>query len=132
MPNSINIEQLADEIVNSVQDYTEDVQKEIGKETRKFAREIKNELGEKSPRSDESGEHYADGWSYSTSNKYGRIVITVYNKLKPQLTHLLEKGHAIAGGTGRVQAFPHIGPVEKKYVAKYEKRINEILKNGGG
>jgi len=131
MTNSINIEQLADEIVNSVQDYTEPVKKEIGKETRSFARKIKKELGEKSPRSDESGEHYADGWSYSTSNKYGRIVITVYNKLKPQLTHLLEKGHAIAGGTDRVEAIPHIGPVEKKYIPQYEERINEILENGG-
>jgi hypothetical protein len=58
-------------------------------------------------------------------------VITVYNKTDYQLTHLLEKGHAIAGGTGRVPAYPHIGPVERKYIPQYEERINEILKNGG-
>jgi hypothetical protein len=131
MPNSINIDQLADEIVNSVQDYTEDVQKAIEKETRSTARKIKNEIKENSPRSDQSGEHYADGWSYSTSKKYGKIVITVYNKDKPQLTHLLENGHAIAGGTGRVEGIPHIGPAEKKYIAEYQKNVNKILENGG-
>ena len=129
MPNSINIDQLADEIVNSVQDYTEDVQKEIEKETRSFAKKIKNEIKEKSP---ELTGDYKAGWSYKTSKKHGRIAITVYNKTDYQLTHLLEKGHAIAGGTGRVRAYPHIGPVEKKYIPQYEKRINEILKNGGG
>ena len=128
MPSSINIEQLADEIVNSVQDYTEDVQKEIEKETRSTARKMKREIKSNSPK--ETGE-YANGWSYSTSKKYGKIVITVYNKDKPQLTHLLENGHAIDGGTGRVEGIPHIGPAEKKYIAEYQKNINKILENGG-
>jgi hypothetical protein len=44
---------------------------------------------------------------------------------------LLEKGHAIAGGTGRVKAYKHIGPAEKKYISIYDKRIEEIIKNGG-
>lgn len=128
MSNSINIEQLADEIVNSVQDYTEDVQQAIEKEVRSTARKVKKEVKANSPR--DTGE-YADGWGYSTSKKRGKIVITVYNKDKPQLTHLLEKGHVIAGGTGRVKAYPHIGPAERKYIPELEKKINDILKNGG-
>lgn len=128
MPNSINIDQLADEIVNSVQNYTEDVQKEIEKETRSFAKKIKNEIKEKSP---ELTGDYKAGWSYITSKKHGRIVITVYNKDKPSLTHLLERGHNIAGGTGRVPPHRHIGPAEEKYIPKFEKKIEEILKNGG-
>jgi hypothetical protein len=36
--------------------------------------------------------------------------VRVYNKDHYQLTHLLEKGHALRGG-GRAQAFEHIGPV---------------------
>lgn len=131
MPKEISPGELGVEIAKEIEKYTEDVQQAIEKETRSTARKIKRELTKTSPRSDQSGEHYADGWSYSTSKKYGKIVITVYNKLKPQLTHLLEFGHAKAGGKGRVPAYPHIGPVEKKYIPQYEKRINEILKNGG-
>ena len=128
MSKTVSIDQLADEIVNSVQDYTEDVQKSIEKEVRSTARKVKKEVKENSPV--DTGD-YRDGWAYSTSKKAGRIVITVYNKDKPSLTHLLEKGHNIAGGTGRVPAQRHIGPAEDKYIPKLEKRINEIIENGG-
>lgn len=128
MPNSIDIDQLADEIVDSVQDYTKDVQEAIEKEVRSTARKIKKDVKENSPR--DTGE-YADGWGYSTSKKAGKIVITVYNKDKPQLTHLLEKSHVIAGGTGRVPAYPHIGPAERKYIPQFEKNVEKIIKNGG-
>jgi hypothetical protein len=128
MSKTVSIDQLADEIVNSVQDYTEPVKDAIEKETRSTARKMKREIKSNSPK--ETGE-YANGWSYSTSKKYGKIVITVYNKDKPQLTHLLENGHAIDGGTGRVEGIPHIGPAEKKYIAEYQKNINKILENGG-
>lgn len=55
---------------------------------------------------------YAAGWGYETELGIGHVKVTVRNKKKPGLTHLLEKGHEkFVGGidTGeRVPAYPHI------------------------
>lgn len=57
---------------------------------------------------------YAAGWGYETELELGHVRVTVHNKRKPGLTHLLEKGHEkFVNGvdTGeRVPAYPHIEP----------------------
>lgn len=57
---------------------------------------------------------YAAGWGYKTELGIGHVKVTVHNRKKPGLTHLLEKGHEkFVNGvdTGeRVQAYPHIDP----------------------
>lgn len=57
---------------------------------------------------------YAAGWGYETELGVGHVKVTVRNKEKPGLTHLLEKGHEkfVSGvDTGeRVRAYPHIEP----------------------
>lgn len=128
MPKEINPGELAAEISAQIENYTEDVQQAIEKEVRSTARKIKKEVKANSPVL--TGE-YKEGWAYSTSRREGRIVITVYNKDKPSLTHLLEKGHNIAGGSKRVRAYRHIGPAEDKYIPQFQKNIEKILKNGG-
>ena len=53
------------------------------------------------------------------------IQATVWNEKHYQLTHLLEKGHALRDG-GRSAAFPHIAPVEQKCE---DELIRNIKKN---
>lgn len=59
-----------------------------------------------------SWDDYNQGWTImqTKNDKRRHISATIHNKDHYQLTHLLEKGHALRGG-GRAQAFEHIGPV---------------------
>ncbi len=94
---------------------------EAGEET---AKNLAADLREKSPK--DTGD-YAKGWRYRKEAP-GRY--RVYNKDKPQLTHLLEKGHAKRGG-GRVEAKVHIKPAEERHIPQLERRIEQILERGG-
>lgn len=66
--------------------------------------------------------NYAKGWSMRTDE----TGITIYNKLMPGLTFLLEFGHdVIRKGVkvGRTKAYPHIKPAEATGIAEFEEAI---------
>ena len=57
---------------------------------------------------------YAKGWRISeTVSPNGDVSETVYNSAAPNLTHLLENGHAKVNG-GRVEGKAHIAPAERQ------------------
>src|SRR5690554_1859015 len=87
----IKVDELAGEIVLAIQAYTEDVSEAIDQAARDTAKALAKDLRETSPK--RTGE-YAKGW---THRKEAPGSYRVYNKKKPQLTHLLEHGHAKAG-----------------------------------
>jgi len=120
----IKVDELAGEIVLAIQAYTEDVSEAIDQAARDTAKAMAQDLRETSPK--DTGE-YAKGWTY---RKEAPGSYRVYNKKKPQLTHLLEHGHAKAGG-GRVEGIPHIKPAEDRYVPEFEKKVQQILERGG-
>jgi len=75
-----------------------------------------------------SWNEYNKGWKKRVSSqktKLKGIQATVWNEKHYQLTHLLEKGHALRDG-GRSAAFPHIAPVEQKCE---DELIRNIKKN---
>ena len=120
----IKVDELAGEIVLAIQAYTEDVSEAIDQAARDTAKAMAKDLRETSPK--DTGE-YAKGW---THRKEAPGSYRVHNKTKPQLTHLLEHGHAKAGG-GRVEGIPHIKPAEDRYVPEFEKKVQQILERGG-
>ena len=120
----IKVDELAGEIVLAIQAYTEDVSEAIDQAARDTAKAMAKDLRETSPK--DTGE-YAKGW---THRKEAPGSYRVYNKKKPQLTHLLEHGHAKAGG-GRVEGRPHIKPAEERHVPQLERKIVQILERGG-
>jgi hypothetical protein len=131
MSKMIKAEDIAVELTEAVKDYTEEVSKAIDKEVSSTATKMKREIKDNSPV--DSGD-YRDGWSRKTSRRDGETVVTIYNKDKPSLTHLLEFGHAKAGGEGRVPPSPkggHIIPAYEKYVPKMERNIEKIIERGG-
>lgn len=116
-----SVNDLADTILDELQQYSQDVTDSLKKEIKQVAKETVSELKQTSPRN--TGK-YANGWKSRTEYEgLDDIRVIVYNSKKPQLTHLLENGHAKAAG-GRVNGIPHIGPAE----AEAEKKIGEKVK----
>ena len=74
---------------------------------------------------------YAQDWTYKRT---GGLSFVVYNKDHYRLTHLLEKGHAIANQhghfSGRVPAHVHIKPAEKRACERLVEETNKILDKG--
>lgn len=98
------------EIINEV---TEEVKGALYEASDTIGEQAAQKLKATSPRG-ETGS-YADGWEYMQRADGG----VVYNATDYQLTHLLEFGHAVRprpthkGKKRRVEAIPHIAPVEQ-------------------
>lgn len=77
------------------------------------------ELREKSAYRKHRGKHYRTGWKCSTVKPIAGFgaSVTVHNTTKPQISHLLEKGHAKVNG-GRVEGDGLIKKTYQKYAKK--------------
>ena len=121
----IKVDELAGEIVLAIQAYTEDVSEAIDQAARDTAKAMAKDLRETSPK--KTGE-YAKGW---THRKEAPGSYRVYNKKKPQLTHLLEHGHAKHGG-GRVEGRgPTSSPLKTVTCRSWREKSQQILERGG-
>lgn len=109
-----------------LKDYEEDISEALENASKKASKDLVRDL-----RSFNSfktrGRNYSKGWTRKKI-KNGYLV---YNKTNPQLTHLLEHGHAVANqygqfGTERKGAVPHIATREQRY----SKEFIEELKKG--
>lgn len=128
MSESIPVDQLAAAITHALQEYTDDVSDAVSDEIDKIAKECMAEIKARSPASPKP--KYAKGWKMIKENGDGYVKRIIWNKKYPWLVHLLEKGHAKRNG-GRVIGRLHVLPAEMKYVAKLERRIPQIVRNGG-
>ena len=126
MANKVRIDQLANEIVRAMQEYTDEVSAGITEVVDETAKECKDDIQANSPR--RKGK-YAKGWTIKKDNGYHRTKRIIWNK-NYRLPHLLEKGHAKRGG-GRVAGIPHIKPAEKKYSKLLFERIEDVVRRGG-
>lgn len=117
---AIRIDDLSKEIAKELSRYTAELEEEVEVIKDEVSKETVTLLRNKSP--EKSGD-YAKGWA---RKKIGKDYV-VYNKDNGQLTHVLENGHAKAGG-GRVPAQVHIRPVEEKIVDSYIDRVEKAIK----
>ena len=112
------------EILN---DYSLDIQEAITEEAQLVAKKGVAELKNTSPK--RTGK-YHKGWRTKTDKGRGFVDCVIHNATDWQLTHLLEKPHALRnGGTSKPQV--HIAPVEERIVKEYEQSVENIIKNGG-
>jgi len=114
-------------IVAAVKEYTDAVSKAVAEEVDSMATTVKKEIAADSP--SKTG-RYRKGWAIQKQDRDGVTLRIVYNRSRYQLVHLLENGHAKAGG-GRVEAIPHVRPVADKRTAEMYENIKRIVETGG-
>ena len=101
------------DIMKVLKDYVGDVD-EIVEESAKEAAEIcSNQLRNTSPNGPGRKGHYKNGWAVKPVRSGRLVSFVVYNKTKPQLTHLLENGHVIRNKKG---TYGRTHPVKHMYV----------------
>lgn len=127
MAKTVSIDNLADEIVSAIREYTEDVTAGIEQEVDSTSKKLTKDIANSSPR--KTGE-YAKGWKRKKVSRGGQVSYIIYNRKKGSIAHLLEFGHAKRGG-GRVAGKPHIRPNYDRTEPEMMRRIRAIIKNGG-
>ncbi len=120
-----SIDDMADEIMKGLTEYSELADTAMKKAVRKTATSVKNEISANAPK--RTGK-YAKSWTTKKVKENSHsLEITVHSKDRYQIAHLLEKGHAKRGG-GRVAAIPHIAPAEENGADLLESLIEKELK----
>lgn len=108
-------------------EYSKDIQEGITEQAIQAAEQGKNELKVVSPK--RTGK-YSKGWRVEKKVGNGYVHATIYNATNWQLTHLLEKPHALRNGQ-KSKPKVHIQPVEEECIANFQKGVEQIIKNGG-
>lgn len=108
-------------------EYGVELTDEVKKSIVDTANNTVKQLKATSPKSKKAGKHYANGWSVNTADvNWKGIEVTIYNKTKPQLTHLLNNGHVKQNG-GRVAGDGHIDDADtfatNLLVSEIEKKL---------
>lgn len=125
MSRTVSIGEMADAIMEDLQEYADAAAIDVKAAVRKSANTVKRQIGEKAPVG-KTG-RYAKSWRVKTTEENSqKLVQTVHSPKRYMLAHLLEKGHAKRNG-GRTRAIPHIAPAEQAGVEQLESLIRRAL-----
>jgi len=124
MSKVIQVDQLAKEVMDGLEEYAKLATDVLKKEIQEAGKTAKMQIEQTAPR--RTGK-YAKSWAVKkTSETSNSLEVTVHSKTRYALAHLLENGHAKRGG-GRVAAIPHIAPAEEAAVQSLERNIETAL-----
>ena len=123
---NVSIDQLAAEIAKGLADYSQEVVEKVNVSSEKVGKAAVKQLKSTSPK--KSGK-YAKSWAVKTEPEIGQPHKRIVHVKAPhyRLTHLLEHGHAKAGG-GRVEGKPHIRPAEEMVIQEFMAEVEEAIR----
>ena len=130
MSNTIRPDSLETVLSKTLSDYGDAVSAGLAVEVGKAGRIALKSVRNGSPKKTGA---YRKGWKIKTEKQTLNddvASVTVYNKDRGYLTHLLENGHQKAGG-GRVAAIPHIKPAEEEARRYLEEHIRRVIEEAG-
>ncbi|MDE6500798.1 MAG: HK97 gp10 family phage protein [Ruminococcus sp.] len=125
MADTIDIDEFSEILAETCRKYSEEVKQEVKTGIEKIGKETVSEVKSLSPVYKGKDKNlkkgaYKRGWTYSVDESRGNFRVTVHNK-KYQLVHLLELGHLLKDGTGRI--YGEVPP--KKHVETAENHAEE-------
>lgn len=130
--SKVKVDQLSkaiNEALNEFVNFTEEaVDKGVSETAKEAVKKLQNAHPSGSGQFGSWDKSYNKGWKVmqtKTDKRYHKKA-TIHNATDYQLTHLLEKGHALRGG-GRTRAFPHIAPVAEKCEDELVKNIKKWI-----
>ena len=124
MGSTIRIDQMADAIMQGLNEYAELATEDMKKAVKAASKTVKKEIQAGAPQ--KSGA-YSKSWAVKTVRETANsLEQTVHSKNRYQLAHLLEHGHAKRGG-GRVSGKAHIAPAEQMGIDQLEDAIEKAL-----
>ena len=124
MGSTIRIDQMADAIMQGLNEYAELATEDMKKAVKAASKTVKKEIQAGAPQ--KSGA-YSKSWAVKTVRETANsLEQTVHSKNRYQLAHLLEHGHAKRGG-GRVSGKAHIAPAEQMGIEQLEDAIEKAL-----
>jgi hypothetical protein len=117
---SIQIDMFADEVNKILKTYANTTAEQMNEIADSVSKEALKQVRQNSPvRKGKNGGRYKKGWTRKADKKKAVNEYVIYNKDRPQLTFLLEKGHKVKPKPKRAEALTfvegkeHIGPVEE-------------------
>ena len=124
----INIEQIADTIMQEISTYTVDIAEKVKAATDETAQELLENIKNDAP---ENTGAYKKHMTVKVTrvNAFEKVNTWYVKSPYSGLPHLLENGHAKQNGA-RTRAFPHIEKNEEKALQAFIERVEGIIKNG--
>ena len=127
MSRSISVDELADAVMEGLNDYADLAASDMKAAVRKAGTTVRKQIQSTAP--SRTGA-YAKSWTVKTERETSNsLELIVHSRNRYQLAHLLEFGHAKRGG-GRVAARPHIAAAEEAGVEELEAAIERSLSHG--
>ncbi len=117
-------EQLTKQVQKALEEALKGVEGSLEEKLEQSAKLTVKQLKATSPRG--SGKrHYANGWSYELESSWKGIELVIYNKTKPQLTHILNNGFTMRNGQ-RHSGDGHIDEAEEVAIRDVERGLKEL------